>query len=132
MMLGRQTRPHPNDQVLPHFVSRFRHLRSLSRQPRFPNRRRKISRTRHGVRCFQSKPDFLLGVAEAHGSRRTTCGYTLVMREACKYVEEKLSVKVEKLGKESLTNCAKTKMSSKLIAIDSDFFANLVSSAHVY
>ncbi|OAY66181.1 T-complex protein 1 subunit alpha [Ananas comosus] len=49
----------------------------------------------------------------------------LAMREACKYVEEKLAVKVEKLGKDSLVNCAKTSMSSKLIAADSDFFANL-------
>ncbi|KAI9125392.1 hypothetical protein K1719_004008 [Acacia pycnantha] len=53
----------------------------------------------------------------------------LAMREACKYVEEKLSVKVEKLGKDSLINCAKTSMSSKLIAGDSDFFANLVVDA---
>ncbi|KAG6507782.1 hypothetical protein ZIOFF_033134 [Zingiber officinale] len=58
-------------------------------------------------------------------------GFRLAMREACKYVEEKLSVKVEKLGKESLTNCAKTSMSSKLIAIDSDFFANLVRSTQL-
>ncbi|KAE8694921.1 T-complex protein 1 subunit alpha [Hibiscus syriacus] len=49
----------------------------------------------------------------------------LAMREACKYVEKKLVVKVEKLGKDSLINCAKTSMSSKLIAGDSDFFANL-------
>ncbi|GAB4847399.1 T-complex protein 1 subunit alpha [Ancistrocladus abbreviatus] len=56
-------------------------------------------------------------------------GYRLAMREACKYVEEKLAVKVEKLGKDSLVNCAKTSMSSKLIAAESDFFANLVVDA---
>ncbi|KAE8779119.1 T-complex protein 1 subunit alpha-like [Hordeum vulgare] len=52
-------------------------------------------------------------------------GYRLAMREACKYVEEKLSVKVDKHGKDSLVNCAKTGMSSKLIHSDTDFFANL-------
>ncbi|CAK8578651.1 unnamed protein product [Lathyrus sativus] len=56
-------------------------------------------------------------------------GYRLAMREACKYIDEKLAVKVEKLGKDSLVNCAKTSMSSKLIAGDSDFFANLVVDA---
>ncbi|KAK4488532.1 hypothetical protein RD792_004296 [Penstemon davidsonii] len=53
----------------------------------------------------------------------------LAMREACKYIDEKLAVKVEKLGKDSLVNCAKTCMSSKLIGGDSDFFANLVAEA---
>ncbi|XP_022020120.1 T-complex protein 1 subunit alpha [Helianthus annuus] len=53
-------------------------------------------------------------------------GYRLAMREACKYIEEKLAIKVDKLGKDSLVNCAKTSMSSKLLSGDSDFFANLV------
>eukprot|EP00249_Psilotum_nudum_P021577 c28159_g2_i1 orf=712-2346(-) len=56
-------------------------------------------------------------------------GYRLAMREACKYIEEKLAIKVDRLGKDSLINCAKTCMSSKLIGTDSDFFGKLVVDA---
>ncbi|KAI5072135.1 hypothetical protein GOP47_0012241 [Adiantum capillus-veneris] len=56
-------------------------------------------------------------------------GYRLAMREACKYIEEKLSIKVDKLGKDSLINCAKTSMSSKIIGTDSDFFSKMAVDA---
>ncbi|XP_062188209.1 T-complex protein 1 subunit alpha-like [Phragmites australis] len=55
----------------------------------------------------------------------TISGYRLAMHEACKYVEEKLAIEVDKLGKESLINCAKISMSSKLINSDSDFVVKL-------
>ncbi|MCO5548976.1 hypothetical protein L7F22_002440 [Adiantum nelumboides] len=56
-------------------------------------------------------------------------GYRLAMREACKYIEEKLSIKVDKLGKDTFINCAKTSMSSKIIGTDSDFFSKMAVDA---
>ena len=41
-------------------------------------------------------------------------GYRLAMRESCKYIEDHLSQDIEKLGKETLLNCAKTSLSSKV------------------
>ncbi|KAK7958341.1 hypothetical protein PG984_008736 [Apiospora sp. TS-2023a] len=56
-------------------------------------------------------------------------GYRLAMREAIKYMNENISIKVEQLEKESLLSIAKTSMSSKIIGSDSDFFAQMVVDA---
>ncbi|KAK3238938.1 T-complex protein 1 subunit alpha [Cymbomonas tetramitiformis] len=56
-------------------------------------------------------------------------GYRLAMRESCKYIESHLSTKADSLGRESLVNCAKTSMSSKIVGSESDFWANIIVDA---
>jgi T-complex protein 1 subunit alpha len=53
-------------------------------------------------------------------------GFKIAAKESCRYIEEKLAVRVDSLGEEALSNCAKTSMSSKLINADPIFFAKLV------
>lgn len=56
-------------------------------------------------------------------------GYRIACKEACKYVQDNLTISVESIGKDCLVNAARTSMSSKLVSTDTDFFSNMVVDA---
>ncbi|KAK2877261.1 T-complex protein 1 subunit alpha [Arthroderma sp. PD_2] len=56
-------------------------------------------------------------------------GYRLALREAVKYMNENINIKVDNLERDSLLSIARTSMSSKIIGSDMEFFAKMVVDA---
>lgn len=56
-------------------------------------------------------------------------GFRLACKEACKFIQDQMSISVNTLGKDCLVNCAKTTLSSKIIGVHDAFFSNMAVEA---
>ncbi|KAF2352642.1 Chaperonin Cpn60/TCP-1 family [Trinorchestia longiramus] len=56
-------------------------------------------------------------------------GYKLACKEACRYIQNNLTISTEELGKECVVAAARTTMSSKVVSVDSEYFGQMVVDA---